>query len=626
MKLPAVLSRRKISQILALDFETYWDADYTLGKGKGFHTTTEYVRSPKFHAHGVSVKFDSDKTAVWITHKDLKKYFKKVKWGTTAIVCHNTAFDAFILTQIYGVTPAYYFDTLSMARAYLRIKRNDLDTVARYFGFPGKIQNVLDSTKGKRKLTADEETKLAGYANRDTNIMWKVFQKLLPLFPDDELELVHHTIRAYVEPVLQVNKRLATKIRNDDQRQRAALMKEVGLDEKTLRSRDKFADVLREHGVEPPMKVSPTTNQPTYAFAEKDLEFQELLEHHPSERVRKLCEARLEVTSTITTSKAERLLKHADPALPIMLKYGSAHTLRWGGGDNLNPQNFPRGSDLRKCLVAPPGYTLVIVDSSQIEARMLFWLAGQWDILDDFRAKKDLYLDFASEYIYMRKLTKKDNPEERFVGKVCVLGLGYMMGWVKLGYTLESGSMGMKVVLPDTLLQKAVNGYRSRFSEVKRLWQTMKQMLEVIGGRGKETELKNSLFRANQIVLPNGMPLQYPNLVPKLKPKISDDASDDSQVTDSWTYDNGKKLYNGLLLENWDQGLARLVVAQQILTVVDRYRLALMVHDEGVFVVPKRQAKRALNDILEAFHTPPDWCPELPTAGEGVISDVYIKP
>mgnify|MGYP001186467951 CR=1 FL=1 len=625
MKLPAVLLKRKISQILALDFESYWDADYTLGKGKGFHTTTEYVRSPKFHAHGVSDMLHTAPTPVWTTHKDLKRHFKSIDWKKTAIVCHNTAFDGFVLSQIYGVTPAYYFDTLSMARAYLRIKRNDLDTVARHYGLGGKIANVLDSTKGKRKLTATEEAKLAGYANRDTKLMWKIFQKLLPLYPDDELDLIHHTIRAYVEPVLLVNKRLATKIRKEDQQNRAALMAEVGLDEKTLRSRDKFADVLREHGVEPPMKVSPTTNLPTYAFAEKDLDFQELF-HHPSEKVRKLCEARLEVTSTITTSKAERLLKHADPALPIMLKYGSAHTLRWGGGDNLNPQNFPRKSDLRACLIAPPGYKLVIVDSSQIEARMLFWLAGQLDILEAFRANRDLYLEFASEYIYRRKLNKKDHPEERFVGKVCVLGLGYMMGWVKLGYTLASGSMGMKVVLPDELLQKAVYGYRSRFDRVKALWATMKDLLEVIGGRGQPTELQNSEFRKGQIILPNGMPLQYPGMTPKLKAKFNEDSDDDTQVTDSWTYDDGKKIYNGLLLENWDQALARLCVAQQILRMTDKYRLALMVHDEGVFCVPTRQAKRALDDILESFHTPMDWCPDLPTAGEGIISNVYTKP
>jgi len=114
MKLPAVLLKRKISQILALDFESYWDADYTLGKGKGFHTTTEYVRSPKFHAHGVSDMLHTAPTPVWTTHKDLKRHFKSIDWKKTAIVCHNTAFDGFVLSQIYGVTPAYYFDTLSI--------------------------------------------------------------------------------------------------------------------------------------------------------------------------------------------------------------------------------------------------------------------------------------------------------------------------------------------------------------------------------------------------------------------------------------------------------------------------------------------------------------------------------
>jgi DNA polymerase len=625
MKLPAVLLRRKISKILALDFETFWSPDYTLGKGKGFHTTTEYVRSEQFKAHGMSYKFNDMTAPKWVTYADLVKFFKSVDWARTAVVCHNTAFDCFILTQRYNVVPAYYFDTLSMARAYLRIHRNDLDSVAKHFDLGQKLKKNFDGTKGVRDLNGHQERALAVYANQDVKLMWQIFLKLLPLYPDDELDLIHYTIRAYCEPLLQVNKKLAQKIWNDDEDNRQRLMTEVGLDEKTLRSRDKFADVLREHGVEPPMKVSPTTNQPTYAFAEKDLDFQELFDH-PSEKVRMLCQARLEVTSTITKSKAARLLAHATPALPIMLKYGSAHTLRWGGGDNLNPQNFPRKSDLRQCLVAPRGHKLVIVDSSQIEARMLFWWAEQFDALEDFRKKKDLYVDFASEYVYMRKLDKKVDLEERFVGKVCVLGLGYMMGWAKLGMTLASGAMGMKVVLEDDLLRRAVNGYRTRFNRVKSNWETMKGLLNVVGGRAKPAEYRGVEFRKGQVILPNGMPLQYSGMRPKLLQRFDEGSSDDTQVVESWTYDDGRKIYNGLFLENIIQALARLCVAQQILRVADKHRLVLMVHDEGVFAVPTKNAKKALDDVLESFHTPMDWCPELPTAGEGIISDVYTKP
>lgn len=626
MKLPAVLEKRKISQILALDFETYWDADYTLSKGKGFHTTTEYVRSPKFRAHGVSVQFHNEVTPKWVTHKDLPKFFKSVKWSKTAVVCHETAFDGFILTQRYNVFPAYYFDTLSMARAYLRIRSNSLDSVAAHFKLGQKFKQYFEGTKGTVQLTKTAEAQLATYANQDVKLMWQIFLKLLPLYPDDELDLIHHTIRAYVEPMIVVDKRLAKKILKEDTENREALLKAVGYSEKDLRSRDKFADILRAHGVEPPMKLSPVTNQPTYAFAEKDLDFQELFDH-PSEKIRMLCQAKLEASSTITKSKSQRLLAHADPALPIMLKYGSAHTLRWGGGDSLNPQNFPRNSDLRRCLKAPKGYKFVIVDSSQIEARMNFWWAEQWDALEDFRNKKDLYIDFASEYIYMVPLDKKVHIEERFVGKVCVLGLGYKMGWLKLGYTLESGAMGMKVVLPDKLLQKAVYGYRSRFAKVTQSWARMKQMLEVVGGRTKKPAVwKGVEFRKGQVILPNGMPLQYPRMVPKMAPRFSESSGDDSLVTESWTYDDGKRIYDGLFTENIIQALARLCVAQQILRVADRYRLVSMVHDEGVFLVPTTQAKQALKDILESFHTPMDWCAELPTAGEGIISDVYEKP
>jgi len=567
----------------------------------------------------------SDHTPRWITHKDLKKFFHSIKWAQTAVVCHNTAFDAFILSQVYDVTPAYYFDTLSMARAYLRLPRNDLNSVAAHYGLGAKLTKLFEGTKGVKVLSQKAEVQLARYANRDTKLMWQIFQKLLPLYPFDELDLIHHTIRAYCEPLIIVNKKLATKVRDDSAAHRTKLLADVGHSEKDLRSRDKFAEILRSYGVEPPFKVSPTTQQPTYAFAATDLDFQDLFSH-PSEAVRTLCEARLECSSTITKSKAERLLAHADPALPIMLKYGSAHTLRWGGGDRLNPQNFPRKSDLRQCLVAPKGHTFVIVDSSQIEARMLFWFAQQHDALADFKDGKDLYLDFASMYIYLKQLSKQENPDERFVGKVCVLGLGYKMGSEKLGYTLASGSMGGKVVLEDALLRRAVNGYRTRFDRVKWLWSFMKQMLEVLGGRADPVEYMGVEFRRNTVILPNGMPLQYPAMRPKLVPRFNEDALDDAQVTESWMYGNEKRIYDGLFTENVIQALSRLIVAQQILSVADLYRLVLMVHDEGVFVVPKKQAKEALAAVLKAFHTPPEWCTDLPCAGEGIISDVYTKP
>ena len=95
-------------------------------------------------------------------------------------------------------------------------------------------------------------------------------------------------------------------------------------------------------------------------------------------------DGRTAVKSRINETRASRFLAAADPVnntLPAPLRYYAAHTGRFGVTEKLNLQNLPRGSELRKCLVAPPGKLVYVADLSNIEARMLAWLADQDDLL-----------------------------------------------------------------------------------------------------------------------------------------------------------------------------------------------------------------------------------------------------
>jgi DNA polymerase len=70
----------------------------------------------------------------------------------------------------------------------------------------------------------------------------------------------------------------------------------------------------------------------------------------------------------------------------VPLKYAYARTKRSSGGDGINLQNLPsRGNvGLKECIEAPPGWVIINCDSSNIEARMLAWWAGQDDLVQDF--------------------------------------------------------------------------------------------------------------------------------------------------------------------------------------------------------------------------------------------------
>lgn len=105
--------------------------------------------------------------------------------------------------------------------------------------------------------------------------------------------------------------------------------------------------------------------------------------------------------STLEETRTQRFLDIAERGtLPVPVRYYAAHTGRWGGDDKINLQNLPsRGPDgktLKRSIVAPDGYILIDCDSSQIEARVLAWFAGQTDLTDAFRKKEDVYVKMAS--------------------------------------------------------------------------------------------------------------------------------------------------------------------------------------------------------------------------------------
>ncbi len=80
---------------------------------------------------------------------------------------------------------------------------------------------------------------------------------------------------------------------------------------------------------------------------------------------------------------------------------------------------------------------LIIVDSAQIEARILAWIAGQQDMLEAFAENRDIYSEFGSKLFVarLRKPQKSDPPAlyslysiRRGFSKDTILGAGYGMG------------------------------------------------------------------------------------------------------------------------------------------------------------------------------------------------------
>lgn len=605
--------------VVTLDYETFYGKDYTLS---GKINTSEYVRDDRFHVHGVAIKKGNGKT-LWYTGRNIALALKEIDWSRTAMVGHNTAFDGFITSEVYGHKPAFYIDTLSMSRATRgHATRHDLDTVAKAFGHGGKVKrDALANTKDKMQLTKGEEAKLGGYAVDDVDDTYRIFWDMYPHMPDDELRLVDITMRMFCDPVLEIDiPRVKAELENELGAKAAALLRS-GAQVDDLMSNDKFARLLQAAGAQLPQKISPSTGKMTYAFAKSDLAFQDLMKTG-NDKVRALCEARLKVKSTIGETRANRFLEAGRDGmkLPILLNFSGAHTHRWSGGNKMNLQNLKRDGELRRSILAPKGHVIVVADSAQIEARVLAWLSQQMDIVNAFATKQDVYKLMAS-VIYnvpIEDVTK----DQRFIGKICVLGLGYGMGPQKLQQTLKQGTMGPPVDISEDECRRIVSIYRQKNWKIKAFWKKMDQMITnmTLGIESKEGPIEAG---KGFLRLPNDMFLQYFGLH-----GTAEIIRDDLVMTETTylTRTGRTKLYGGLLTENVVQALSRIIIAEQMLKIHDAgYRIVTMTHDEIVIIAKKKDAKKALDFMIKTMSTAPDWAPGLPLAAEGDFDDCYSK-
>ena len=126
--------------------------------------------------------------------------------GGRICVTGNCAFDGLILSHHYGIIPARYYDTLSMARGlHSNEVGGSLDDVAKFYDGEGKIDGVLDKTKGVFDWPKALYDEAAVYCAQDVDETFRIFQAMHAKYPVDELDLIHMTIRMFCDPVLKVD-------------------------------------------------------------------------------------------------------------------------------------------------------------------------------------------------------------------------------------------------------------------------------------------------------------------------------------------------------------------------------------------------------------------------------------
>lgn len=341
------------------------------------------------------------------------------------------------------------------------------------------------------------------------------------------------------------------------------------------------------------------------------------------------------------------------------LLYHGATTGRWSGA-GVQPHNFVRGTikdqnelwrfiksrdrasiraqygsvmlalanALRGAICAPEGRQLYVADYASIEARVLLWLADDEKHLDLFRRGADLYCDMA-ESIYQRPINKKDHPEERQLGKVAILGLGYQMGWRK--FVESAWTMG-GVKIDDDLARITVDAYREKYWRVADLWQAQERaaMNAVVSWRrercGKVTWFRDDRFLYAE--LPSKRRLSYP--FPDLQmretswgePKLTLTFEGVNPYNRQW---QRQTTYGGMIVENLVQAIARDIMADAMLRceATGTYQPVLSVHDE--LVAEAEEGQGNVKDFEALLTACPAWAAGCPISAEGYQTVRYRK-
>ena len=656
---------------LLLDFESYFDQDYHLGKGKNALSIIEYVTDPRFRFTGLGVQYN-DNTSRFIPGphvpwaiEQLKKKFGKALHNCT-VVAKNNKFDCLILVEKFNIYPPYTIDIEDLSRYHDSRMSQKLSDLSKLFKLPDKGDTKQFKGLYWETMTPEQRQAMKEYCLGDIKNEKSLLEIFLPMLdnPDVELDLARHTLGLYLKPVLTLDMDRAGDVASKMDRALAEDLQKVAWVlkyrtkakpniPKIMRAKKIFPQILQDilpEGESVPMKQG--KNEVIPATAKKDVAFQLLLAHK-DEKVRLLCRAKAACSSwSLHQSKVRHMIvqsKCSNGLLRIPLNFYGCHTGRWSGGGGWNPLNLggkrdratgqlihPLIAAVRGTLVAPDGHTLIIVDSAQIEARELAWVAHQDDLLKGFADGEDIYSEFASE-LFQEKVWKPTEEEKktsegqtadirRGFGKDAILGCGYGMG-TNTFFDRCRQNDNLRPLFDNgkydwDFINRLIKTYRNKYANIPAFWTEIEKCFRwPTKYPGEKTVYKISesaeirFFRSGTITcmqLPSGRVMNYRHAI--VSPKDN-----------SIKYLHGH-LWGGSITENLIQAMCRDLLGYWLLCCEDaEIPIVLHSYDELVGCVPKKDADIALELMIEIMSQGPEWADGLPLAAEGQISERYCK-
>lgn len=700
--------------VLTVDFETYYE------KGENGHSISnvcmgEYLNGEKAQLILMSYKVNDGATKCVVGEEEMAGVLATFDWSQVALASHNIKFDARIIIDKFGHTPAFFFDTLGMMSAVggnVIVNGNDLGSVAkllqgagipiedkgeerdnaskkRLFRFPDgrwymheeeinekfiaefRSKNYTKKgtlKKGKKDLVdvARDAIKFfedyRAYCIHDTEICYAALQYFIKLLPVNEIKFQDMMSRCYLYPrlaldadVLHKEKRRLDKRRLEKVRPVADKYFDGNIEtaKEYLRSKRLFGVLLKTMGGVTdqdifdansrdeeidyafiiPTKVSEKTGKVDYAFSLTDESFHKLADLSPE--LREVCDARMEMASSIEHSRTQRFIDSTqwEPKFGLPYKISGAATHRLSGEMSLNVQNLSSGrkegqtTALRDSISSPDDkHTIVVSDSSQIELRITGFMANETILLNAFKHSQDVY-SVTAEMIYGvpwqdinigRKSGDKRLAHFRTIGKVTSLGGIYGISWSAF---MDYASVVGGVTLTESEAKEIIEKFRNSYPALPRFWKLCGKVLDhmLAGGSGYFGGPTGKLFfydgnyqihgkTVPSITGPDGMRLSYYKLCKRRR------EYEDGSVRDNFAYWGLKEgryqwvyIYSSKLTENLGQYLAFALMKWQGLKINEKYPTSLNTHDEWGLLVEDKELYPAITYVMESMRTVPEW-------------------
>ncbi|KKM65946.1 hypothetical protein LCGC14_1486210 [marine sediment metagenome] len=656
------------TDVLILDFESYFDQSYHLGKGKNALSIVEYVTSPQFKFVGLGLQINDQPPRFipgphvsWAIQQLKKKY--GIALHNCVVTAKNNKFDCLILVEKFGIYPPFTIDIEDLSRYYDSRMRQGLKDLCKLFKLPAKGDTKQFKGLYWETMSPEQRQAMKEYCLGDIKGEKSLLEILLPMLdnPGVELDLARHTLNLYLEPILSLDVELAIEIAADMD---TALSEDLAKVPWALKYRTKakpnIPKIMRAKKIFPsilldvlpdgevvPMKQG--KNQMIPATAQDDVAFQYLLTHK-DQKVRDLCRAKAACSSwPLHQSKVKRMItqtKCSGGLIRMPLKYYGAHTGRWSGTGGWNPMNLggrgrgrpihPLIAQVRNTLMAPDGYTLIIVDSAQIEARELAWVAHQDDLLKGFADGEDIYSVFASD-LFQAKVWKpteeeKKTPEgqtadiRRGFGKDAILGCGYGMGANTFFDRCRQNDTLRPLFDNGTydwdFINRLIKTYRTKYNRIPEFWTEIAKCFRwPTKYPGEKTTYKISDTADLQFMrrgtttkmqLPSGRVMNYRHAT--VSPKDN-----------SIKYLHGH-LWGGSITENLIQAMCRCLLGYWLLKCEDAgIPIVLHSYDELIGCVPKENAEKDLQTMSDIMLQGPAWTEGLPLGIDAKISERFCK-